>query len=271
MIGVSIKKENINKEIIKKYSDMGYKHIEWKWNWDGRGPSPVPDEKELYAVRNICNKYNMTLSIHGPNGISVAEKVEPLRQVSINLWKEVFNAAQNIEALWLVLELGSVGCSSNNFEKKAERAKIAVNSIQEILTCKTGNTKILIENLKKINDDRHCYLGDNYNDILSIINKISNDGVGVIYDTGHAMINAEPLESLLPLEKNISAFHLHVNHGIIDEHLPIDNIMDFKMYKFWDKIYEKYMSNIPIIFEFKPKHDVEYYISIINELRKERE
>ena len=85
------------------------------------------------------------------------------------------------------------------------------------------------------------------------------------------MINAEPLESLLPLEKNISAFHVHVNHGIIDEHLPIDNIMDFKMYKFWDKIYEKYMSNIPIIFEFKPKHDVEYYISIINELRKERE
>lgn len=270
MIGVSIKKEDVNEELIKKYSHLGYSHIEWKWNWDGCGKTPVPKEREMYYVKELCNKYKMSLSIHGPNGISIAEKIEPLRKVCIELWEDIFIASQKMDALWLVLELGSIGCSSNNFEKKAVRAQIAAKSICDILKRQNKDTKILIENVKKINADRHCYLGDNYNDILSIVDEVSNDGLGIIFDIGHAMINANPIESLFQLEKHINAFHVHVNHGQLDEHLAIDNLMDFKMHKLWDKVYHYYVNNIPIIFEFEPKHEAQYYINVIEELKKER-
>ncbi|WP_341281288.1 TIM barrel protein [Paenibacillus sp. FSL H8-0537] len=216
--GYRVRRYDLREPLVEKLVCNGFAHLEWDWRWSGDGYSPVPSVEELNYAKDICSQYGLSISIAGPNGISIAEKVVPLRKVSIGLWKEIYLASKFLEAKWLVLELGSAGFKSEDSAKKRERVSIAKDAIGDIIQNTEDGPLLLIENMRKLPEGSlKCYLGDDATDLLYCIDGLV-DRCGLIFDTGHALIGENPEQCFNLLKSSIKAFHVHTNNRISDIH-----------------------------------------------------
>lgn len=217
--GVRVRRNDLTRSHLQAVRSAGFSHVEWDWSWDGRGRTPVPDEEELYTAPRLLSSLGLTLSIAGPNGISIAEKVDPLRAVSLRLWKEVCIAASEIGARWVVLELGSAGCDTDDSWIKRRRIDLARSAVRDLRHSLPSSLPLLIENQKRLRPGgKKCLLGDDAADLMHLIERCGDPGIGIMFDTGHALIDQDPLEFLTQARGAVRAVALHANDGEWDEH-----------------------------------------------------
>ena len=124
IVGVRAMRDELTLETLDSIHGASFNHVEWDWKWDGVGTSPAPASAELETARDRGLSYGLSLSVAGPTGLSVAERVQPLRDVSIRLWQEIYTASFELNALWLALELGSTGCPTSDLATKRQRIGI---------------------------------------------------------------------------------------------------------------------------------------------------
>lgn len=218
--GIRVRRHHVAARRFAALRDRGFSHVEWEWAWDGDGESPVPPPPQCREARALAAQHGLTLSVAGPTGLSIAEKMRPLRRVSVRLWREMYAAIAELGARWLVLELGAAGCSPDDRDKKQARAAIARDAMQELAgELGPDDPALLIENQRVLEPGfKRCYLGDDPADLLVALGELAGPQVGIMFDTGHALIRRAPLGVLEALAPRLRALALHANGGERDEH-----------------------------------------------------
>ncbi|HEY3423944.1 MAG TPA: sugar phosphate isomerase/epimerase [Negativicutes bacterium] len=164
--------------------------------------------KELYANRPL-----QSLSIHGPCiGINLADENDTHYPT---LYKTVFAFAAKWKADFVVVH------TNEEFNGKTALVRKRVHDrLQELLALSQQHQiQLLIENVGLKDKNTLLFGWEEYLELLS-----SLPAAGALLDIGHAHINKWNLPTVIEqLGNRIMAYHLHDNHGLSDDHLPIGN------------------------------------------------
>ncbi|HEX8454708.1 MAG TPA: TIM barrel protein [Longimicrobium sp.] len=221
--GVRVRRAECRPERLDEVRAAGFVHVEWEWSWNGAGSSPVPSAGELASAARALAGAGLTCSVAGPTGISVAEKVDPLRAVSTRLWRELYQAAGELGARWVVLELGQARCAPDETEKRRRRIDLARPALHAILEGSDGGPLLLVENQRRLDPVLgRTYLGDHAADLVHLLDGLPPERAGIMFDAGHPLIGQDPLAFLEGVDPWIRAVALHANDGVRDEHRALE-------------------------------------------------
>lgn len=154
----------------------------------------------------ILSSYNFNYSIHSPLNVNIASISEEERKLSIDIIKETFSVASEINAPVVI----HPGTFSKSYELKNAR-KSMIKSLSEIYSesIKTG-VVYYIENMNNKNKG-HSFLKRPRD--LRLLNKAL-----FCLDVGHANV-CGALDKFLELP--FSHIHIHDNDGKKDSHSPV--------------------------------------------------
>jgi len=206
------------KEAVTRIVEAGYQGIEV---WGGRPHAYRNDltEAELKDIRSLIEDKGVEVSAFIPAQFryptSLVNPKEKIRKDSINYIKESFNTA---------IALGThkvTACPGHTlYGQSLEDAwQLLKESLEALLehAQKYGIT-LLLEPAHRMESD----LVITVDDALRIIKEIKNNRIGIVLDTGHAVVNKESLKDCVrKLNKSKFIFHVHIddNNGLMDEHL----------------------------------------------------
>lgn len=168
----------------------------------------------------VKNPY-VELSIHS-YPFNLAERVDPVRKVWIELAERTISMASKIGAKFVNFHLG-YGIDSS---KRTQHSKI-INDIIPVITrlvdygYKNG-IEIHIENLypEQRNCDS-CRVGDRVSDFEKIFNSITQESLKLCYDYGHGNLDEHGIEILHKFSNRLGSIHAHDNDQLADIHWPI--------------------------------------------------
>jgi len=207
---------------LARLSEQGVEEVEVSYNnFEFFGRLGVGVDELFKEVLNVVPSLNVKLvALHLPYG-------DPLNRAA-----NVSEAPKVIKMLskWLKFssDLGvGVAAIHTPFNRAGllESSSTYVNRIREV------NHRFFRELVKVVSDygivlavenrfERGVY-GYLPNDLLDLINSISDDHLKICLDTGHANINnLQPHEFYEALHPNIALIHAHDNDGTKDQHLP---------------------------------------------------
>lgn len=149
--------------------------------------------------------------IHGPCvGINLAD---PYDTGYLSQYKNVFEFASRRRAEYVVVH------TNEDYDEEAAFVREQVKGrLNEILTlAEKYRIKILVENVGLNNKGTLLFDWPEYQELIRSLPQ-----AGALIDVGHAHVNGWPLPEVIErLGDRIKAYHLHDNHGVEDEHLPI--------------------------------------------------
>ncbi|WP_019552248.1 sugar phosphate isomerase/epimerase family protein [Propionispira raffinosivorans] len=176
-------------------------------------------------------------SIHAPCiSINLAD-IE--KQNYLAIYKNLFIFAQKWQADYVVVHTNE----SLAGEKYTLQNLVKERLLKILDLAALYNVPILIENVGLYNKKTLLYDQQDFFDLIIDLN------ANVLLDIGHATVNDWSLPELIQsLDSRLKAFHLHDNHGIIDEHLPIgQGTVD------WQSIFTNIKASVPtaiMVFEY---------------------
>jgi sugar phosphate isomerase/epimerase len=222
--GVRVRQPELGEATLDAVLAHGFRHVEWHWPWDVAAGTAVPTPERLQQAARNLRAREMTVSVAGPNGLSLAEKVRPLREVSVGLWRGIHAAAAALGARWMVLELGGAGLHPDDRVRKAVRIGFAEEALAQLLADCEGAPPLLLENQRRLDPvARRCHLGDDAGDLVRLCCRRLAVPLGVMFDTGHALIGRAPGPVLDELRPHVLALALHANGGDRDEHRALQD------------------------------------------------
>lgn len=241
---------------INSIEEDVFSHVELYVQDVDKKESPIFNNTLLKEIRAIAKEKNLTLSLHCLMGINLGEKVKRLRQASIDIVKDTLCAADQMDALWTTIHLGTAGVINGDI-KKFDRLQFVADSINEI-TNEHFCSKVGLENAFAVpNNTRPTRLGDSPEEFDYLFSKIEHEkAVGIILDFGHARIIANNFNKYWEkLQSHILACHMHWNNGVLDQHKPLleENLVALKQYE--KSLKEMSEKNIPFLFECKSVND----------------
>ncbi|WP_440953438.1 sugar phosphate isomerase/epimerase family protein [Methanococcoides sp. FTZ1] len=159
--------------------------------------------------RELAFSYDLKYTVHAPStDLNLSSLREPIRLASLSVVKQMADICNDLDSDILVVHPGyfSYPVDMVNAQKAFEKS---VAELSEI-SANTG-VRICIENMPKwdcfIFRDPGIDLGDN----------------GFTFDVGHANTSGNLNDFLESMGDLISHFHLHDNHGDVDDHFFIGN------------------------------------------------
>jgi sugar phosphate isomerase/epimerase len=189
--------------------------------------------KEIYPHRSPQN-----FSIHGPCiGVNLADENDIYYLAH---YKDVFEFAAKWKARFIVVHTNEEFTG----DKTIVRQRVQ-HRLQELLTLsKKYEIQILIENVGLKTKDTLLFDWKEYLELLLTLPE-----AGALLDVGHAYINQWNLSNIIQqLGKRLVACHLHDNHGLSDDHLPIGQGTIN-----WDSLFSTICSSAPettLVFEY---------------------
>lgn len=251
-IGISCKSEDWI-EMIRKIDSSIFQHVELNiYNADS--DARMFDKNYLNQVKKLLEGKKLSVSVHTIEGTNLAEKVNRIRQASVDILVDTIKMAEYINAKWVVTHIGNGGFSGSNREKKRDRNNIAVQSIKEILCrCRNMKTKLALENLYNLpSEQKKCKLGSTIEEFEYIFSQINTNKVGLLYDVGHNNIGIDKRISnrhfLTMFPEQLIAIHIHYNDGIEDLHYGL-NRFPFAKYEDELKLIKSFEREIYLVCE----------------------
>lgn len=162
--------------------------------------------KEIYAHQPLEN-----LSIHGPCvGVNLANEHDIHY---LDVYKTVFEFAAKWKAKFVVVHTNEEFTGDKTIVQERVRHRL-----RELLTLsKNYQVQLVIENVGLKPKGTLLFNWKEYLELLFTLPE-----AGSLIDTGHAHINKWNLVNVIQqLGNRLIAFHLHDNHGLLDDHLPI--------------------------------------------------
>lgn len=226
-LGVCCKKGNEWLDYLGRLDGHGFEHIELNIA-DVSPRSPIYDPAYRARVKRAVGELGLGVSLHCIGGTNLAEKVDRIRQVSLDIACEAVEVADALGARWVTLHLGTAGISNADPARKRTRLALVVDSIEQILARTAGSTVQLgLENLPRLPETQALSrLGDCAEELAIVLGGLPSPRVGVVFDLGHARIN-RPTDQhvrdfLAAVGARVIGFHLHWNDGREDLHAPLE-------------------------------------------------
>jgi sugar phosphate isomerase/epimerase len=253
-LGVCCKKGNEWLDYLARLDGHGFEHIELNIA-DVSPRSPIYDPAYRQRVKRAVSELGLGLSLHCVGGTNLAEKVDRIRQVSLDIVCEAVEVADDLGARWLTLHLGTAGISNAHPERKRARLGLVADSIEQILARTAGSQVMLgLENLPRLLPVQALSrIGDCAEELEAVLARLASPRVGVVFDIGHARINRPAdryvRDFLAVVGPRVLGFHLHWNDGIEDIHAPLDDRERDELCGYLDAIGAQLTHPAPVLLE----------------------
>ena len=190
--------------------DLGYTG----WEIVNEGKQKLTSEN-IEEAKEIADTTNLTITIHLPySDLNLASMNQPIWEETVRQMKSCLDLASDFSRL-AVVHPGHLSPLGMQMPDKAWSQNIL--GIQEICDHASDlDMVIAVENMVNM----PAILGRMPEEITGIIETVNRDNVGFILDVGHANTNG-CVDKFLELKDIIIHAHIHDNHGVKDEHLPV--------------------------------------------------
>ncbi len=162
------------------------------------GPAPIWSEAELEAFFANCKAYNLKeWVIHAPYYINFASELPKTRGNSIRIIREELERGTLIRAAYAMFHPGS-----SKTVGREQGLTYVVDGIKKILDGYEGTTKLLVE----ISAGAGEVIGDTFEEVAEILDRVDHPDLGVCFDTAHAFASGYDLRDAAQVEKTFEAF-----------------------------------------------------------------
>jgi sugar phosphate isomerase/epimerase len=190
--------------------DLGY--TGWEIVNEGRQKLTV---ENISQAKEIAETTGLTMTIHLPySDLNLASMNQPIWEETVRQMKACLSLASDFCRL-AVAHPGHLSPLGMQMPDKAWSQNIL--GLQEICDQAADlDMVIAVENMVNM----PALLGRRPEEILGMLENIDRENVGFILDVGHANTNGN-VEKFLELRDRVIHAHIHDNHGLKDEHLPV--------------------------------------------------
>ncbi|MBP7005815.1 deoxyribonuclease IV [Patescibacteria group bacterium] len=175
------------------------------------GPAPVLTDEEVGKFLTNCEKNHLKQWVlHAPYYINFASGVEGIRTRSAQIIRDELERGTKLRADYAMFHPGSA--------KDVGREKgltHVVEGVKKVLDGYNGTTKLLVE----ISAGAGEVIGDTFEEIAEILNRVDHPDLGVCFDTEHAFASGYDLrdakhvrEVFLQFDKLIGLDRLKMSH-----------------------------------------------------------
>lgn len=208
-------------EFLAFLAENGFGLVEIKCEEPLFNPAKV-SEASLRWLGELAESVPLKLALHAPYiDVNIASLCDYAHRSSLRAVKRSVELASRLNALYLTLHCGSFSRDypPSLFSKAWERSRRSVAKLGDYAS-ELGVT-LGLENKEKAKD-RNILVSPK--ELASFMEGL-DEGVGVVYDVGHANtwgLTAEGhIDFISSLSGRLVAFHVHDNDGTADQHLEI--------------------------------------------------
>lgn len=150
------------------------------------------------SFKEQCEEYGLTdYYVHTPYYINLSAANTDIRKSSIEIIKEELKRSSRIGAKYVMTHLGS----SRDMSRE-QAVKIVAESIVSILAGGPYKTGLLLENTAGQGDT----IGDSFEELAFIIDKVGDAGLGVCLDTAHLFTSGYDIRTRETLDETLAEF-----------------------------------------------------------------
>jgi sugar phosphate isomerase/epimerase len=195
------------------------------------------DLDRIKALKERINALGITISLHLPNQINIADNISRLNKKNIKYLIDSIELANSIGAKYINLHLGFFfwfPVSQWQRDKALLRFITNIGSVLE--KCEEKGVTLALENVTPLTEGSdHYLLGDNIKDFVHIFTEIDSPWLKFCLDTGHANLSEGVNEYISAFSEKLISVHYHDNNGSDDSHLIVGE-GNINWTEFWDKI-----------------------------------
>lgn len=220
LIGVSIGLQAIG-NFSETYKGYNIKHVQI-------GNLPPDVDTVRSDLHDIADRFKTSnpdtaISLHA-YPFNLAEKVEAIQNIWIELSERTISLASEIGALFVNFHLG-YGIDAGKRNQHDASIKWLIPVLSRL--AKIGedkNVEVHIENLypEQRNSD-FCKLGDRVSDFKKVFDCIDTPWLKLCYDYGHGNLDEHGIDILRSFTNRLGSIHAHDNDQLSDIHWAIGN------------------------------------------------
>lgn len=222
--GIIARKQSQWLDTIRTASKHKFSHVELRLDSTEDGDL-VKNPSFIEAAGNEAESNNLTLSLHGMDGIDCNTAIPKIRKLMTGMLIEQRAIASALGAKWLTLHAGR-GFFRNRPNRKDRELALCAEMIKDVLEASAElRVPIGLENMPRtLPDYGKCWLGDRVEELNYFLEGINQPGLGIIWDFGHANLDMslnernDQMKFALSCDK-LLGFHLHYNNGKDDLHV----------------------------------------------------
>lgn len=255
-------------DLVRRHS---VRHLEMRID-DVARDGPLYDPAVRETIRSFAATYQLDLSVHAFAGVNLAEKVDRLRDVCIDLHREQVDFCAALGARWLTLHVGTCGFGDDP-EKKRRRLAIANESLTRLAGATAGSgVGLAVENVQRLPGGiSKSYLGDSAGELADVL-KDRDSRFGAVFDVGHANIatHGDGDAVLAGLRARLWGVHVHANNGVADLHWPLSAAWVAARSALFGNLLDIARSGIPLIAEHHALADTSATLRVLERLGDSR-
>ncbi len=207
-------------EAVQKIHGAGLRYVEL-WGNTPMHLDPVTRPRtRATEVAAVLKAFDVTpVALHAPFvSLDLASVDEEVRGSSVASAKRSVEFCRALACPQLLLHMSaSPGVKGEAARKAAWRS--ALESLEEVTASASQNgVTILLENMA-IHPGR-LRVGSTVQELLELVNRFQERGVGICIDTGHSSLNhQDPSEDIRTAGCHLRSLHINDNDGTADSHL----------------------------------------------------
>ncbi|MGA1876097.1 MAG: sugar phosphate isomerase/epimerase family protein [bacterium] len=181
------------------------------------------DNQRLNRLKDLAGKFHLSLSLHTPYTMNLADKVSMIREANIAYLKKCIILAYNLGVTHVTTHLGNYYELPGLTGMRQNALQRLVLSLKKILSdCCRYKVKLALENVHRIPEGcGFLNLGDNIQDFEFLFSELKSDLIHLCLDVGHANTHEGASAYIQKFTSKIICVHYHDNHGRYDEHLDV--------------------------------------------------
>jgi sugar phosphate isomerase/epimerase len=183
-----------------------------------------PKEIKSKLTEFIAAYPGVSLSFHAYSGMNLVEEVQRVRNVWIQLAKQLLDLAADVGAIFVNFHAG-YGIDANSWIRRQKYREALIPVLQQLLDDTPRTVEIHLENLYPL--PRHsdfCYVGDRLSDFNYFFGQITDTRLKLCYDYGHGNLDEYGIETLRQLADRLGSVHAHDNDQVIDVHASMGRL-----------------------------------------------
>lgn len=182
-------------------------------------------QKRIRVIKNMAEKFQVSLSIHPPYILNLADKIQIISEANLRYLKCCVMLAKDLGAQFVTTYLGSINHQKDFAKARRQALGRAIDNLKEaVKECEKYQVKLALENTNLMPKGSPIfYLGDNLQDFQRIFLGIKSPWLNLCLDLGHAHTNEGIIPYLKEFGPKIISVHFHDNDGRKDDHRNIGN------------------------------------------------
>ena len=178
------------------------------------------DSERISKLRQLSRDYEVSLSLHTPFTVNLANMIPTIRDISIAYLKRCVLVAHELDVTHVTTHLGY--CLGVNPSKQKALLRLATNLKQVLQDCRKLDVNLAIENVNPMPEGSELfYLGDSIEECDYLLTELESPYLNLCLDIGHANTNEGPLAYIQNFGEKIVNVHFHDNNGKTDDHLDV--------------------------------------------------